>query len=215
MSSINPFFTMTYDQPPEYQFSHDSVFLARTVFELVQSQKLPVTHVLDLCAGCGIVGLDFLFHLLQNKLPPPNSIDFVEVQNIYLPYFEKNKNRLNCTVDNQFLNMNYQDLQLHSQFKNKYDLIFCNPPYFRKELGKLSPSDFKNRCRFYIDANFQNLILSIQHALSSQGRAYVLVKSLQNHGIDIESEMQSFSKKLLIKKIDKIRSTDLYEIKKI
>ena len=206
---------MNYDQPPEYQFSHDSVFLARAVFDLVKSQKLLTSHILDLCAGCGIVGLDFLFHLLQNKLPPPKSVDFVEVQNIYLSYFEKNMNRLDCTVDYQFINLNYQDLQLQPQFKNKYDLIVCNPPYFRKEQGKLSPSDFKNRCRFYIDADFQNLLLSIQYTLSSQGRAYVLVKSLKNHGIDVELEMQSFRKELFIKKIDKIRSTDLYEIKKI
>ncbi len=205
---------MNYDQPLEYQFSHDSVFLARTIFDLVQSQKLPSAHVLDLCAGCGIIGLDFLFHLSNGKLPLPESIDFVEVQNIYFSYFDKNRNRLNLKVELQFLNLNYKDLLLQKNLKNKYDLIICNPPYFRKEQGKLSPSDFKNRCRFFLDADFQSLLVSIQYTLSETGTAYVLVRSLESHGINVEAEMRSFQKDLQIKKIDKIRATDLYEIKK-
>lgn len=206
---------MNYDQPSEYQFSHDSVFLARAVFDFVQSQNLPITHVLDLCAGCGIIGLDFLYHLIASNSPLPKSIDFIEVQNVYLSYFKKNINRLNISVSHQFLHLNYKDLPLQPHLKNKYDLIVCNPPYFRKEQGKLSPSDFKNRCRFYIDADFQNLLLSIQYALSKIGTAYVLIRSLEDHGIRVEDEIQSFQHNLRIKKINQIRSTDLYEIKKI
>ena len=215
MTSINPFFTMNYDQPADYHFSHDSVFLSRKVFELVVSQKLPTTHILDLCSGCGIVGLDFLFHLLQNKLQLPQESDFVEVQNIYFSYFESNVKRLDCSVHCRFLNLNYIDLQHDLNLQNKYDLILCNPPYFRKQLGRLSPSEFKNRCRFYIDADFQSLFQSIKYVLSDTGTAYVLIKSLKKHGIDIESEMQVWNASLSIKKIDTIRSTDLFEIKKI
>ena len=215
MTSINHFFTMNYDQPSGYHFSHDSVFFARKVFELVVSQKLPTTHILDLCSGCGIIGLDFLFHLTKNKLEIPRQADFVEVQDIYIPYFERNVNRLDCSTSCHFLNLNYIDLQEDLSLKNKYDLIVCNPPYFRKELGRLSPSEFKNRCRFYLDADFQNLFQSIKYVLSETGTAYVLIKSLKKHGIDIESELQVWKKDLLIKKIDTVRSTDLFEIKKI
>ena len=67
MSSINNFFTFNYQQPNEYHFSHDSVFLARKAFEYVQSNYTSYDQVLDLCAGCGVVGLDFFFHISCSK----------------------------------------------------------------------------------------------------------------------------------------------------
>ncbi|MBV2168118.1 MAG: hypothetical protein KUL82_05355 [Bdellovibrio sp.] len=65
MSSINPHYTFHYSQPEEYRFSHDSVMLARKVFERVSASAMENWRGLDLCSGCGIVGLDFLFHALK------------------------------------------------------------------------------------------------------------------------------------------------------
>ncbi|MBY0451861.1 MAG: methyltransferase, partial [Bdellovibrionaceae bacterium] len=90
MTSVNPHYTFNYSQPEDYRFSHDSVFLAREAFTLTRGQNLANTKVLDLCAGSGIVGLDFLFHRAQAGLSLPSLTDFLEVQEIYRPHFEAN-----------------------------------------------------------------------------------------------------------------------------
>ena len=219
MSSINPFFTMNYAQPPEYHFSHDSVFLARVVFEYIQKNQLSYSHILDLCAGCGIIGMDLLIHRLQNKLPEPLRLDFLDVQSAYQDFYNKNwsllkKSYSHCTTS-QFFLMNYAEVKNSPGLQNQYDLITCNPPYFLKNHGKLSKSDFKNRCRFYLDSDLNNLIDAISCLLKVGGHAFVLLKSLNDHGLCTEKELISFSKILEIRKIDSIRGTDLFEIIKL
>ena len=111
---------------------------------------------MDLCAGCGVVGLEFFCHLKNT-----NFIDFIEVQETYKPYFEKNLKLINPTAtDFNFYLMNYNQMQT-THFENKYDLIISNPPYFFKGEGILSPSEFKNRCRFFMDSNLDELIKAI------------------------------------------------------
>lgn len=170
-ASINEHYTFEYAQPESYRFSHDSVFLARETFEREKDFVNNESEILDLCAGCGIVGLDFLFHLRKEKDVEPRRCDFLEVQGVYRAHFEENKRRLGakCTV-----------LDFHegnfSNFENsrRYDLILCNPPFFHPGRGKLSPDDFKNRCRFFLDASEMELWSSFARLLKPEGRAYVL-----------------------------------------
>jgi tRNA1(Val) A37 N6-methylase TrmN6 len=137
---------------------------------------------LDLCAGCGIIGLDLLFHLQNEIQQPLRTMDFLEVQEIYRSHFEINVSRLGATSTQiKFISANYERLQ-NTEFREAFDLIVCNPPYFFKNQGKLSPSEFKNRCRFFIDSTFNDLILGIANALSVCGNAYVLLRDLPEHG---------------------------------
>lgn len=220
MSSINSHFTMKYSQPAEYHFSHDSVFLARYVFEWVQKKtNLQLHSVADFCSGCGIVGLDFLIHLYQNKNNLPESVDFIEVQEAYQKHFEHNVSQfqLLCPpgVRSHFLNQNYSELLTQPLFFEKYDLILCNPPYFNLGQGKLSPSEFKNRCRFFIDSDFDQLLKSIRHSLNNQGVAFVLLRSLKDHKIeyDLKKLSQDFGVDLEI--VCDIRGTDVLKIQKM
>lgn len=214
MSSINPHYTFNYQQPEEYKFSHDSVFLARRAFELLDTLKTKKLNVLDLCSGCGVVGLDFLFHTLKRSPDWVQHIDFIEIQNIYTPYFVQNITTLQTGVAQfptyKLINQNYADL-LTPEFKNKYDLILCNPPYFRKEHGVLSPSDFKNRCRFFLDSDYPTLIRFIENSLNPSGQALILLKDLSEHGISIENEFQSLKTGLKIENLGLIRNTHLYK----
>ncbi|UXR66032.1 RsmD family RNA methyltransferase [Bdellovibrio bacteriovorus] len=181
MSSINPHFTFNYVQPEEYRFSHDSVFLAREVFELLEGSLTPA-RALDLCSGCGIIGLDFLFHCRQAGRPLPAQFDFLEVQSVYQTYFAENLKSFGAGLPSvSFINQNYEVLK-SPDMQGRYDLILSNPPYFRLNQGKMSPSEFKNRCRFFIDSDFKNLIEAIDNALSPQGQAYILLRDLQDHG---------------------------------
>lgn len=213
MSSINPHFTFEYVQPKEYRFSHDSVFFARKIFEFYAEKNISEFSVLDLCSGCGIIGLDFLFHLKHSTANLPKRMDFLEVQDIYQKYFEENVKRLgDVTTQLSWQNKNYDTL-IGSPYQEKYDLIFCNPPYFFPTQGKLSPSDFKNRCRFFIDSTFLILVQAIVEVLSPQGSAYILLRSQQDHGWDeLFSIQQILPQALKATKLDNIRGTAVVRI---
>ncbi len=213
MSSQNLHFTFNYVQPEEYRFSHDSVFLARQVFELFTGNLKDVIG-LDLCSGCGIVGLDFLFHCKTENQIMPAQFDFLEVQNIYQEYFNQNCQRFGSDLPPvSFFNENYEILKTES-YHNRYDLILSNPPYFRVNQGILSPSEFKNRCRFFIDSDFKNLIEAIHNALKPEGSAFILLRDLQHHGVNPLIEAQKIlGDKRIVSIVGDIRGTPLVLIK--
>jgi tRNA1(Val) A37 N6-methylase TrmN6 len=177
MSSINSFPTFKYHQPKSYCFSHDSVFLARQVFEKHSHEiSQPDFRILDLCAGCGVVGMDLLFHQLK-EASFDGEVDFLEIQEIYKSYFEVNQQTLQNYFPDQklktnWLQKNYTDLNDNK----KYDLIISNPPYFLKENGMLSDNEFKNRCRFFLDASWMEMIVFMKNSLKENGKAYFLVR---------------------------------------
>lgn len=220
MSTINSHPTFAYSQPEDYHFSHDSVFLARWVFEYLSEEDLAGKLALDLCAGCGVIGMDFLFHWYGKNTRGLRRCDFLEVQDIYQSHFDINKKNLfeampgSEQTEINLVNENYQAL-LQAP-RELYDLILCNPPYFRPNQGKLSSSEFKNRCRFFLDSDFKTLILAIDKSLASAGRAFVLFRSLSDHGIDIFSEAESLlGVDVTIKEVDRIRGTSVVLIRKV
>lgn len=215
MSTINTHYTLNYSQPDSYRLSHDSVFLARDVYEKTVEFDFTDKVVLDVCAGSGVIGLDFLFHRRTQALSLPSRIDFLEVQNIYLEHFEENCKRFgNVNTELKFLNCNYNELQA-AHFEKKYDLILGNPPYFLTSQGKLSSDDFKNRCRFYIDSDIENLILSVANSLKNRGQAYLLFRDQSDHKIDIEQNLKKYCDSQLIYKIvGNIRGTLLFYFEK-
>ena len=197
MSSINPHYTFNYSQPEEYHFSHDSVFLSRRIFEQMSEVDLNSTRALDICSGSGIVGMDFLFHRRQAEQSVPSYFDFLEIQDEYRNHFVENKNRLGpINTQFEFVHRNYNDL-LSKEFKEKYDLIVSNPPYFFTWQGKLSPSEFKNRCRFFIDSDLKNLLLGISHSLKKSGSSYMLLRDLPEHRWNVITEAERICEGLL------------------
>ncbi len=209
----NSIYTYDYFQPEDYKFSLDSVFLAQKVAGLIKSGPiLEDWKVLDLCAGCGIIGLELSLHS-----PLLSKMDFLEIQENYLPFFQKNLEMIYPRPrlkDFTFLNLNYQDLMTKSH-ENSYDLIVSNPPYFFKGEGLLSPNQFKNRCRFFLDSDFETLILTIANILKPNACAYILVRKGDHHGRDpineIKAILGSFASAQII---DNVRGTDIVQIKK-
>lgn len=202
-------FTLSYFQPSEYQFSLDSVELAKRVADHYRSHsKLSKLRFLDLCSGCGVIGLEIYYYLRSIQ-----QMDFVEIQNVYLEYFEKNLGLFDPRPNFKFVNENYQDFG--GRVKGQYDVIVCNPPYFFAGEGVLSPSDFKNRCRFYLDASFRELIESITQLLSPGGEAYILINKGEAYGKNRVEEAKSFlTPDFELTVLEKIRITDLVKIKR-
>jgi tRNA1Val (adenine37-N6)-methyltransferase len=213
MSSINTNYTFYYSQPENYKFSHDSVFLARLVHELLAARKMAGWRALDLCAGCGIVGLDFLFHGLQANHDVPARFDFMEIQDEYEAHFTANRMRLaEYKGEAHWWPLNYNALQGEA-FAGLYDLILCNPPYFRLGQGKLSPSAFKNRCRFYIDSDYESLIEGILAALKPGGEAYILLRDLSDHGFNLwQDTISRLDGRARLDLVGDVRGTDLARI---
>jgi len=218
-------FTYSYSQPEDYHFSLDSIEMPweialhlreRILEDGKEKKQSPSDYlknsirrwkILDLCAGCGVLGFEMNFHL-----PAIQNIDFVEVQDVYRSHFESNKEKVQNSGEFQFLNMNYDDL-LIPEYAKKYQLILCNPPYFKVEQGKQSPSEFKNRCRFFIDSTFEKLVASIDHTLSDDGEAYLLLRTLDDHGFDLLTELRTLTKeRLKIENLTMVRGTFLLKM---
>lgn len=177
--SVN--FTYSYSQPTDYHFCQDSVLFPKLVAERARIHAQ--TRVLDLCAGCGVIGFE-----LSHHLPALASIDFLEVQEAFLPHVEENAKITGKSA--RFLHMNYSRL-LDPEFAGRYDLIVSNPPYFHPGDGKPSPVEINNRARFFLDADFRCLIRAVEHALVPGGEAYILVKPGTPHGRDSLAEIRS------------------------
>lgn len=240
-STINIYPTFKYSQPEDYRFSHDSVFLARRVFEDIVNEDFPIHQTLDLCAGCGIIGLDLLFHLQKENekqihnlvespiqdhrqfphqnphqvlrhrpIQLPKVMTFLEVQTEYSLHFEKNCESLikaclelsdnpKLFTELNFVNQSADLLrttEFQSLYKDHFDLIVCNPPYFDPRSGRLSPSHFKNRCRFFIDSSFEDLMESLMMSLKPGGRAYVLLGDQSPHGQSLSERLDFLIKDL-------------------
>ncbi len=209
----NDIYTYDYFQPSEYRFSLDSVFLAQKVSELIKTEPdLEAWKVLDLCSGCGIIGLELSLHS-----PTLTHIDFLEIQESYKPYFEKNVAMIYGQAPSKvlrFLNHNYATL-LSSEHQNHYDLIISNPPYFLQGEGLLSPNEFKNRCRFFLDSDFQTLFESLLHALKPGRSAYVLVRKGTHHGRNPLSDIKKILHSRASAEVcDEVRGTDIIQITK-
>lgn len=134
--SKNSIYTFDYFQPAEYRFSLDSVFLAQLVAKKYKNHpQLSELSFLDLCSGCGVIGLEL--SILENKI---SRIDFLEIQSIYQSYFEQNLIGIkgeNPPKAFRLILDNYANFNRDQQIK--YDVIVSNPPYFFKEEGLLSP----------------------------------------------------------------------------
>lgn len=216
-------FTIEYSQPAEYRFSLDSVEAPRAIAAWVDSPEgIPVfdrgreLRVLDLCAGTGVMGLELAFHLNR-----PMHVDFIEVQPVYHDHFETNLSRLKDVKASrgekfsaEWIEMNYENMA-RDFFRDSYDLVIANPPYFVPSQGTAAPSDFKNRCRFFLDSTPEKLWDVVIHTLRPGASAFLLMRPLEAHGEDLFAEMEKRLRyQARVEKWKDVRGTHLARITK-
>ncbi len=73
-----------------------------------------------------------------------------------------------------------------------FDLILANPPYFQKNQGRLSPSDLKNRSRFYLDSDFETFCQLLPALLKPGASANMVFRSLKEHKSDLYQRMHLY-----------------------
>ena len=181
------------------------------VANLYEKMNLSQFKVLDLCSGCGVVGLEFHFYK-----PEIAELHFVEVQKeAYSEHFSQNMRQIKAS-SSKFIPLwiNYDQL-IEAKFSCSYDIIMANPPYFEPDQGKLSPDDFKNRCRFFLDSYFENFLKAIINTLKPGASAYILLRPLKEHKKDLRTKLEvQLFEQARIQQLTSIRGTDLIQIQK-
>ena len=186
-----------YKQPEFYRFNEDSLELVKYVV----TKETSASHVLDLGAGCGIIGIE-LANILQ-----PQTLTLVEMQKEFLSIIDNN-------VEN-FLDPKIKSIVYHDSFarwKNtgQYDLIVCNPPYFLPGHGKESPDKRKQICRTFTVDGWTVLLKLVEKSLSEKGRAYFVLRNDQRVLDEITDSAQELNvdinthKELLFLKLSRL-----------
>ncbi|GEM_PF-3083971 len=158
---------LDYCQPDFYRFSQDSIILAKHAAMAISA----VTNVMDLCAGCGVVGLEFF---RKSNHAKPFTIDFVELQPEFAPYLRSNIANFG---ESKFSIINRSFVELGVNFYSKYDLVLCNPPYFESGSGKRSDNILKDNCRFFADGSFEKLLQKIVELLNNDGSVFMVIRA--------------------------------------
>lgn len=163
---------MDYHQPNFYRFSQDSLELVSSVEEIMRHQKHLPLKVLDLCAGCGVVGL-------ETQLRFPNwRIEYCELQASFFSYFEQNFALVfpsHVFNSSSYKVMNMRDLKIET-LEDRYDLILSNPPYFSPESGRLPSSQERRLCRFFSKEEWRDFLSCLERSLKPQGQAFFLAR---------------------------------------
>lgn len=239
---------MSYSQPLGAPFSHDSIELAdrasRVLLKVLAKSEgafePPAFEALDLCSGCGVVGLEAERRLrgrlrLESVGVSPRarsrnrSWTFLEVQEEYRGHFQTNLETLLAEFEvgerrflsAKFVRENLKDVlgqgPIADSFRARFDLIVSNPPYFEETQGRLPPNKVKAHSRFFLDAGFEDFIRAVNACLKPAGEAIFLLRDLADHGIDRAGELGVLSKELGFQweHLEPIRGTGLVRLWKL
>ena len=186
---------MDYKQSDFYRFNSDSTFLVQYILKKNYNPK----YILDLCAGCGVIGLELcqnLNHLI--------SLDFVDVLSENTELITENiklfsKNNITTNI--------YTSSIGEFNPSNKYDLIVCNPPYFTQGSGRESSNYNRQVSRTFMIDSPEVLILKAKSLLAKNGKFFFLIpnnemawsKLIDKYGLQIQEKLERASIYLLSK----------------
>ncbi len=126
-----------------------------------------VEKIVDIGCGCAIMPL-----ILSFKWPGLNIIG-VEIQKELAGFARQNiiASRLENTI--HILHENINNITL-SDINGPADMIISNPPYIKKNSGRLNPDSQKAIARHEITLNIEMLFKCSNRLLSKKGRLYII-----------------------------------------
>ncbi len=152
-------------QPKQgYRFSIDSVLLANFI------KVHPGERILELCAGCGIISL-----ILAYK-NPKIKVYTLEINSLL------NKALFLSLKENDFLERILPlkgDLNHYPLLPGVFDVIFFNPPYFKKRHGRENKDPHENLARRASPKFIRNLFDTAKRLLKNKGRLYFIFTALR------------------------------------
>ena len=152
-----------------FSFSFDSLILGN--YSTIRKND---NKILDICTGNGVI--PFILSLRCNK-----KIEGVEIQEKLFNLAVKS-NKLNDLEDQiTFFNADIKDFVSIDKI-GKYDLITCNPPYFKNN-GEKNLSIEKSIARHEIKLNLEDLIICVSKLLDNNGTFCMVHRSERLHEI--------------------------------
>ena len=150
-----------YQDDDFYKFTSDSIKLAK--FCNIKHTD----NVLDMCAGCGVVGL-YAYSICQC-----NTIVFNDIQPQMCDLIQQNIQLNNLQNKCKVICKDLKELEL-GDFCKPLDVIICNPPYFKLN-GKIKQDDSVAMCRHEISTNLNIIIYTASRLIKDKGRFYFII----------------------------------------
>lgn len=150
-----------YQDEALYKFTSDSIKLAKFC------KIKPRDNVLDMCAGCGVVGF------YAYSISPFNKLYFNEIQQQMCELIDKNIKLNQLESKSEILCKDLKDLTI-DDFGKFLDVIVCNPPYFKAN-SKIKLDESIAMCRHEIKTNLHIIICVAGRLLKSKGRFCLIV----------------------------------------
>lgn len=152
-----------YTQPDFYRFNQDSLRLV----DWVQTKISAASSILDLGAGCGIMGIELARFFL------PERLTLVELQREYEPYLLSNlENFLPPTVKAKVLIKGFSEYEA----EEKFQVIVSNPPYYLPGRGEQANDILKAKARSFLVDSWSVLLQRMAEALEQKGKGFVVLK---------------------------------------
>ena len=190
-----------YQQPRFYRFNEDSIRLVKWIIE----KKIKPHKILDLGAGCGVIGIELARAL------NPEVLTLVDVQTVFLTFMKKN-----C----QFFVPSSTQYSIHiNSYSNfsplfKYDLIVCNPPYYLPGRGEVSKDANRALARTFLLDSWPILLKTISESLADDGRAFIVLKNDKSILLEISRLVFQYNLSLEPNQRDSIMILELFRLNK-
>ncbi len=142
-----------------YRFSVDAVLLAHFV--------RPAARVLDLCAGCGVIGLIMLFRT------PEIEVTAVELQAALARLIRDNARENGYAKRLTVYQLDAVDLH-KTLAPESFDLVVCNPPFRSASSGRISHGSEAALARHEITAGIVDFTRAAAFAVKNRGRVAMI-----------------------------------------
>ena len=173
-----PFGKTIFQTKEGHSITSDSAFLVETISDQISRHN---TNLLELGSGNGIISI------MLSHYHPKWKIIGIEIQK-HLVELSRDNAKLSETSPT----FTEADLREFTSSK-KFDLIISNPPYFPKNMGRISPIQERAFSRHEITCNMMDILECVKRNLKNSGNAFILYP--QNRWDDIDN----FAKKVDLK----------------
>lgn len=145
-----------YQDTDLFNFSIDSMLLA----DFVTINK-KTKAICDLCSGNAPIPM----YLTLRSDAKIVGVEVLE-DSFNLACMSIDENKLN----NQITMINENLINIHNKFDYKFDVVTCNPPFFKIGDNNINPNDKKAIARHEILANLDDIVKEASMLLNSKGR---------------------------------------------
>ncbi len=163
--------------------------------------------VTELCAGNGLISM-----ALEKKYDV-NEIHSYEINKKAISIFKKN------IILNNFkkIKIYERDIKNIDLKKNKdvFDIVVVNPPYYKKESGKLPTHDFKKIAKFEMKINMSQIFQISKIILKKEGEFYFCYPNERINEVKENSNNYKFKINEIYKKKYSNKVINFFKLKKI